>query len=556
MLIAGAQNQLYTELVHPIFTLSLFPNTPTMKHLYITIAVILLTGSVLMAQQERPNFLFIAIDDLNTSIGANRDMRGNFLKTLYPDKKIRDDVARRLTPNLDRLAREGRQFVNAMCPSPLCGPSRTSLLTGVATHVSGYYNHTKNFRSHESLQDAVTLPQLLKSGGYFTAGLGKIFHHPNVASETPEGDWPDVKYSWSKWISSGGGVELGGAKLPAMSPSKPEKPGSMSFGPSDLEKEETRDWQNSHFTATLLREGKASIDDFYTGVVETIELPSGKPFFLASGIFKPHLPFFAPKEYFDRFPLSEMSIDMDLFEKVVNDIEDLPAAGKKWTQLTGGKFHEVISHGEKLGGEAGKIEAWKQCVQAYLACVAYADECVGEIMRGLEESPYKDKTIVVLWSDHGFFLGDKARFAKQSLWREAVNCNFIVKLPSAQKKRGTPSGQLVTLSDIYPTIVSMAGLKRPASIVGEDLSALIKNPSAKTDRDYIFVTYMKGNHTLISRDYKYIRYNDGGQEFYDLKNDPEEYHNVAGQPGWKARVEKMDAELDRQLENGRKSARR
>lgn len=526
-----------------------------MKKIHRIAALILLANlsANAFAQKKKPNFLFIAVDDLNTSIGASRDMTGNFLKTIYPDKKLRDQVARRLTPNLDRLAHEGRQFTNAMCQSPLCGPSRTSLLTGVPTHVSGYYTHKKNFRTYATLKDVVTLPQYLKSNGYFTAGLGKIFHKPNVESETSEGDWPDTRYSWSKWISSGGGVNLGEAKLPPMSP---KTDGLMKFGPSSLSKEETRDWQNSHFTATLLEKGEASINDFFTKKNESIRLPGDKPFFLASGIFRPHLPFFAPRAYFDRFPTSEMKIDERLFEKVVRDIKDLPPAGRKWTQLTKGKFHEVITQGEKIAGERGKIEAWKKCVQAYLACVAYADDCVGEILNGLDHSPYKDNTIVILWSDHGYFLGDKARIAKQCLWREALNCNLIVKLPKGQKELGAISDQYVSLSDIYPTVVSMAGLDVPQNIIGKDIEALIEDPSAKLGRKYLYSTYQKGNHALYNRKFKYIRYNDGGQELYDLLNDPEEYNNLAQKPKWKNLVRKMDAELNRQLKEGKEKTNR
>ena len=444
------------------------------------------TANNAFAQKEKPNFLFIAIDDLNTSIGASRDMDGNFMKSIYPDKQLRDEVAKRLTPHLDRLASEGRQFVNAMCQSPLCGPSRTSLLAGVPAHVSGYYTHEENFRTYETLKDVTTLPQLLQANGYYTAGLGKIYHKPDVVSLTAEGDWPDAKYSWTKWISSGGGVNLGDAELPEMSPKSDRL---MRFGPSSLATEETRDWQNSHFTACLLENGKATIDDNFTKKDETIELPANKPFFLASGIFRPHLPFYAPKEYFDLFPTSEMKIDKELLEKVAKDIEDLPEAGKKWTQLTKGKFYEVISQGERIAGEQGKIEAWKQCVQAYLACVAYADACVGEILRGLDNSPYKNNTIVILWSDHGYFLGDKARIAKQCLWRESLNCNLIVKMPDNQKERGVPSRQVVSLSDLYPTILAMANFDRPAGILGENIIQLVQDPKTELPRKYFYSTY-------------------------------------------------------------------
>lgn len=500
-------------------------------------------GAEIPKPAARLNILMIAIDDMNISVVGNRKSSEDFLKTIYPDPALRAAVAKRLTPNIDALAQSGRQFLGATCLSPLCGPSRTALMTGVPAHVSGYYAHQTNFRMNEQLRDIVTLPQMLKANGYFTSGIGKVFHRPDVSGEGPAGDWPDSRYSWSRWISAGGGVELVGLELPEMSP----RSGNMRFGRSEQPKTQTADWLNSHFTRTLLEKGTASRPDRYTKKTETVTLPEDKPFMVASGIFRPHLPFFAPKEYFDRFPTSEMKIDEQLFEKVVADLDDLPPAGISWTQLTKGKFNSVITRGEAVGGKAGRIEAWKQCVQAYLACVAFSDECAGEILTGLQNSKYKDNTAVVLWSDHGFFLGDKARIAKQCLWQEAIMCNMIMRLP-AQKQPGVPSRENVQLGDIYPTLLSLCGLKRPAHIAGEDLSALLEDPAKKLPREYVYSTFMKGNHALTGGGFKYIRYQNGDRELYCLTDDPCEYRNLAKEPAQKERLAKYDAELDRQLE--------
>lgn len=504
--------------------------------------LMLLLSSGLRAEKPQPNILMIAIDDLNAFVGANRELNNSFFKSVYPDKALREKVAARLTPHIDKLAAEGRQFVNAMCQSPLCGPSRTALMTGVPAHVSGYYMHNRHFRAYDTLQDATTLPQYLKQHGYFTAGLGKIFHSSNVKSLTPAGDWPDTRYSWDVWISAGGGADLGNATLPAMSP----RGSNMKFGASDLPLEETTDWQNSHFTRRLLETGTAARHDNKTDREVTITLPKDKPFFLASGIFRPHLPFYAPKPYFDLFPTEEMAIDKTLFDQVVKDIQDLPEAGRKWTQLTKGKFHEVISQGEKVGGEQGRYEAWKQCIQGYLACVAYADACAGEILAGLAGSPYKNNTVVMLWSDHGFFLGNKARIAKQCLWRESLNCNLIVKMPG-QRHTGVISEDYVMLTDMYPTVVSLCGLPRPQHIMGKDLSALILDPTATLGREYVYSTYMEGNHSLYNSHYKYIRYQNGNQELYDLRNDPAEWTNLAGQTAWRDKLQSMNTKLEQQL---------
>lgn len=529
---------------------NLFYNSlePTFKTLFIILFVCLF--SLKTQAQSKPNILFIAVDDLYTSIGATKNDEGNFLKTIYPDDKIRASVAAKLTPNIDRLANEGRHFVNATCQSPLCGPSRAALMTAVPAHVSGYYSHQVHFRAYKTVEDVVTLPQYLKNNGYYTAGIGKVFHKSIVDSLTPEGDWPDTKYSWSKWISSNGGADLGGAEFPKMSPNK----GLMSFGPGNEPKQETNDWINSEFTSTLLQKGKASKFDVFTKQEETIVLPDDKPFFISSGIFRPHLPFIAPKEYFELFPTSEMQIDWELFEKVKNDIEDLPEAGKKWTQLTRGKFNDVISQGDKVAGKEGQLQAWKECVQAYLACVAFADECVGEILNGLENSKYADNTIVFFWSDHGFFLGNKARIAKQCLWRESINCNLIVKMPNGQKGRGVQSLGNVQLTDLYATVSSLCGFEIPDNIMGEDISPLIKKPNAKLQREYTYSTYEEGNHAIFNNKYKYIRYKNGDKELYDVQNDILERNNLAKNPEYKNVLKNLDVVLDNELANGLKKS--
>lgn len=519
----------------------------------LAIALLLISGCQIQSKPKskesaKPNFLFIAIDDLYTSIGASKDANDSFLKIIYPDDAIRAKIAAKLTPNIDKLASEGRQFTNNTCLSPLCGPSRTALLTGIPTHVSGYYMHDENFRTYKTLKEVITLPQYLKNKGYFTSGIGKIFHKPNIDQLSDEGDWPDARYSWDAWVSHGGGAGMGGAQLPAMSPTK----SNMKFGAGDEPKTETSDWQNSSFTARLLETGTSSINDNFTKNDVTINIPKDKPFFIASGIFRPHLPFFAPKAYFDLFPTSEMKIDEELMNWIIADLNDLPPAALKWTQLTNGKFEEIISQGEKVGGQKGKVEAWKQCIQAYLACVAFADECVGEILRGLETGPYKNNTVVILWSDHGYFLGDKARIAKQCLWFESIKSNLIIKLPENQKMAGTSSNEFVQLTDLYPTVVSLAGLEKPAHVMGEDITSLIKDPKAELKRAYTFSTYQEGNHTLFNNDYKYIKYKNGDTELYNLQSDPFEYKNLAYLKEYVSVLNDLDRVLETELSNAKK----
>ena len=516
--------------------------------LLISSFLILLTGCDKNASS--PNVLFIAVDDLYSSIGATRHIDGSFLKILYPDDSLRAQVAKRLTPNIDRLASESRMFVNATCESPLCGPSRTALLTGVPTHVSGYYKHKKHFRSFKSLENAITLPQYLKAKGYFTTGIGKVLHSPKIDALTPEGDWPDTRYSWSKWVSAKVGAGLGNASLPALSPKKK----NMKFGPGKQKKEETSDWKNAAYIATLLKNQKASIFDIYTKKLETVNLPDDQPFFLAAGLFRPHLPFFAPKEYFELFPTDEMNIDSEFFDWVRSDLQDLPEGAREWIQLREGKFNQVISQGQKILGKKGKLVAWKQCIQAYLACVAFADDCVGEILNGLNNSPHKNNTIIVFWSDHGFYLGNKARLAKQCLWNEALKCNLIIKLPENQDSPGTPSFENVQLTDLYATITSLCGVDQPNHIMGEDISPLVKYPGKKLQRKYTYATYQEGNHTIFNKEFKYIRYQNGDKELYDVKNDHFEYTNLAEVKKYTKVINQFDSILNTELQLAEKYA--
>lgn len=485
-----------------------------------------------------PNVLFIAIDDLNSCLGALSEEPGNFLQTVYPDPTKRAAAARRLTPNLDQLARTGRCFTNATCASPLCGPSRTALLSGRPPHTTGYYQHRRSFRTYDSLRSIVTLPQYLKEHGYYTAGVGKIFHRssPNGRGELSDAsDWPDIRHSWDVWVSRPTGAQRGGRLLPPLS----RRVKLMQFGRSALLKEKTSDWLNARLIADVLHTGDGTIHDAFLDRESAISLPAGRPFFLACGIFRPHLPFFAPAEYFDRFPVSEMALDEDLLDEMIADADDLPPAGRRWTHLENEHFHSLMTHTAEVAGESAKIDAWRQCVQAYLACVAYADACASQLLEALEQGPYRDNTMVVLWSDHGYFLGQKHRLAKQSLWRQATNCVLMIRTPTGQTLPGEFCGRPVSLSDLYPTIVSMAGLPRPEHVDGADLTPLVAEPAARWNRQATLATYMRGNPAVLSDQFRFIRHANGDQELYDQKADSLERHNLAGQSEFDRIVEQL-----------------
>jgi arylsulfatase A-like enzyme len=496
----------------------------------------------------RPNFLFIAVDDLNDFSGYVAEEPGNFLQVIYPDAKVRGEVCKHLTPNLDKLARRSAPFARAYCPSALCGPSRTSLMTGVAPHRSGYYTHERHFRTFDTLKDAVTLPQQLKANGYFTTGLGKLFHKSAGNVDGPIGnDWADARDSWSVWLNHATGCN-GGA------PDKysPPNGGNMVFGRSRLPIEKTGDWLAADFAARLLEHGEATMKPEgrrgKSGAT-SVKLPSDQPFFLGCGLFRPHLPFYAPSEFFELFPTEQMTgLNRKSLERIVADLDDLPPGAVRFSDFTNGKMRVVMDHAKSLGsGE--EVAAWRAMVQSYLACVAYADACLGRLIDGYEKSPQHDNTILFLWSDHGYHLGSKYHVAKQALWEEANRVQFIVHDPRKPDAcNGELRRQIVSLNDLYPTICELAGTEvGPQVEVGRSIVSLINDANAEPVHDYLLMTYQPGNHSIRTATHKLNRYRDGSLELYNMIRDPAQRDNLAGQPAAAEIQSKLQQALDKEI---------
>jgi arylsulfatase A-like enzyme len=486
---------------------------------------------------ERPSFVMIALDDLNHYTTPHLDQPDNFLRRVYSDPKHLAEIGRRLTPNLQRLASQSLSFSRAYCPSALCGPSRTALLGGIPPHLSGYYQHGEHFRHNPALKDVTTLPQYLKTNGWFTTGLGKVFHKQMV--EVREGvrqDWPDIDHSWSRWIERrvGANADQGMAEhhartdpVPAarrtLSPYSPND-GLFTFGVSRIPVEETFDFQNARFAADLIAKGRATIIDGRGQPTEVV-LPPDQPFFLSLGLFLPHLPWVVPQEFLDRFPVAEMQVDSELVRWVTDDINDLPAGTAR--QWLGKDFDSLLATGENLHGPGGVTEAWKSALQHYLASIAFADHCLGQVIDALERSPHRDNTVVLLWGDHGWNLGDKRRFRKQALWEGANHTTLLWRDPAATAgHHGLVCNRLVSLQDIYPTLAARAGLPVPAHVHGRDLAPLLADPQAQWE-NVLLQTYNQGNHALRTATHRYISYADGGRELYDLRADPFEITNLA-----------------------------
>jgi len=414
--------------------------------------------------RKKPNVLFIAVDDLNDWIGC---LGG------HPDVK---------TPNIDRLAKRGVLFSNAHCAAPACNPSRAALMTGIRPWTSGVYHNSNSWRRSPVLKNAVTLPQHFMAHGYRAMGSGKIYH----------GAFPDPA-SWDEYWPS----------QTQNRPPDPEPkgrplngiPGTSHFdwGPLDADKTEMGDWK---------------VTDW---VIDQLNKKHDKPFFLACGFFRPHLPWYVPKEYFDLYPLDEIKLPTIKED----DLDDVPPIGRK---MSGGKDHNNVI----------KYNQWRKAVQAYLASISFADECVGRVLDALDKSTYADNTVVVFWADHGWHLGEKLHWRKFALWEEATHNPLMFVVPGLTKAGGRCT-RPVNLIDIYPTLVDVCGLTPKAELEGISLKPLLENPQAKWDRPSL-TTYGRGNHSVRSERWRYIRYSDGTEELY-------EWTNLASDPRY-ARVKK------------------
>lgn len=504
-------------------------------------------------KESPPNFVFIAIDDLNVYNTVLGGIPQSFLAKVYPDPEIREAVVKRLTPNLDRLASQSLTFENAFCASPLCGPSRTALMTGVPPHLSGYYHHDRHFRAYETLTKVTTLPQYLKDNGYFTSGLGKVFHKGRSYLDRGYfSDWPDRLYSWSHWIEvhSGTGRTQGSKAEFTEKNSKYWKQDGRPikhftrFGKTTLPLNQSNDYTNAKFVADLISEGSASIVDEH-GKRHNLNLPTDKPYFLACGLFAPHLPWIAREEFFEMFPQEEMRINKELLKWVRKDLEDLSSTGQNKTARTG--FTKLINYGLELDGEGGDVNAWKDALQSYLATIAAMDQCLGSLVDAIENNPAGHNTVVLLWSDHGYHIGDKNREGKTTLWEGANHCNLIIRAPQFKEaSRGLRTTAPVSLQDMYPTIVSLAGLDRPTHLHGYDLTPILKNPDTNWKAP-VLNTFEADNHSLRTLTHRYLRFENGDQELYDLSNDPLEVINLANDPESKDQLEKFSELLDKTL---------
>tara|TARA_R110002111_G_scaffold256015_1_gene322669 strand:+ start:4364 stop:5821 length:1458 start_codon:yes stop_codon:yes gene_type:complete len=420
-------------------------------------------AEVFAAETSQPNVLFIAVDDLNDWIGC---LGG------HPDCK---------TPNIDRLASRGVLFTNAHCAAPACNPSRAALMTGIRPSNSGVYLNSQPWRP--VMPNAVTLPQHFRDHGYQAVGSGKIFH----------GGYNDLS-SWDDYLKQTGDPK----PTPAVLNDPHSRAGTIIWGVLDAEDREMSDYKMASYAIDYL--GKQH----------------QKPFFLACGIYRPHMPWQVPRKYYDMYPLDKIQLPQVL----ENDLDDVPAAGVRMAK-PGGDHAKIL-----------KTDNWRQSVQAYLASIAFADVQVGRVLDALDASSYAKNTIVVLWGDHGWHLGEKHHWRKFSLWEEATRAPLMMVVPGVTEA-GSRCNQAVDFMNIYPTLCELCSLPVGKHLDGISLTPLMKDPAMKWDRPAL-TTHGRLNHAVRSNQYRLIRYQDGSEELYDHAQDPLEWKNLADDPNYKA----------------------
>lgn len=394
------------------------------------------------------------------------------------------------TPNIDRLASQGVTFTRAYCAAPACNPSRAALMSGRRPSTTGCYLNSQNWRP--GIPEDVLLNSHFVRAGYAVYGAGKIYH----GSYDRGGEWTD-------YFS---GNERKGALQRHPSASN-NGVGGIQFYPLA----NTDDEMPDH-----------AVVDY---CIERLSEPGDKPLFVACGLIKPHMPFSVPKKWFDMFPLE--SIELPPYR--ADDLDDVPPAGVRMARPDG-DHAQIVKSGR-----------WKEAVQAYLATIAYCDFEVGRLLDALEKSPRRDNTIVVLWSDHGWSLGEKSHWRKFALWEEPTRTVFIWKAPGVTTA-GARCERAVDYTCVYPTLCGLAGLSTPDGQDGRNITSLLKNPDASWDVPAI-TTHGFRNHTVRTDGWRYIRYANGDEELYDESADPLEYTNLASSPEHAARK----AELARWL---------
>lgn len=471
----------------------------------LVIAVCLLAFGSIANADDRPNVILITVDDLNDWI---EPLGG------HPNAK---------TPALKEFCKSAIVFRNAVCPAPVCGPSRSAILSGFMPQHTGIYDNATNMRDSPWVQKNLTMPEYFSRHGYYTLSTGKVFHSHHTPNGEDYGQWafdnyfPDPLWDNPDFArSTDSRVNRIHGRTPAPLKFDGKKTKGLAWGPTkDQAFENTRDYSKVRWANRYLSGAQ----------------PLKQPFFMAVGIYKPHVPWYVPQQFFDLHPLDQ--IEMPHVNP--DDLNDIRRANGKPVFKPMADYNWVNSYGLE-----------KEAARAYLAAISEADAALGILLSQLDKSRYANNTIVVIMGDHGWHLGEKLRYHKQTLWAEAVLTPLIVRTPATMSATTTTyCDNPVNLVDVFPTLIDLCGLKRKPNLDGTSFSRMLSDPT--TDTNSVAVTVSDKGASVLSKHWHYIENRSKGhgellsQEIYDRRNDPYEEENLidSSDPGIKAAIESL-----------------
>jgi len=452
--------------------------------------------SLVFAAPKKFNVLFISADDMNCDLGV------------YGNSQVK-------TPNLDRLAKRGVVFERAYCQQSLCGPSRASVMTGMRPEDIGILSNKNDLRVKNP--KVVTLGQAYRQNGYFSARAGKIYHYGNPSMIGSDGH--DDSQTWDERYNPIGIDRSQQENITRYGRGR-EKDKNLGISMA---------WWNPVSKDQDHTDGKVA-----SKIIDLIERKKDEPFFLAAGFFNPHCPYVAPKKYFDLYPLEE--IEMQDLDEAKRDLEDVPKIA----------LNRDLNHWPYYFADIS-VEQARKCKQAYFATQSFVDAQVGRLLDALEENGILEKTIIVFWSDHGYFLGEKGLWYKRKAFERSVRVPLIISVPGMGA--GERFKQPVELLDLYPTLMDLCELPMTDQLQGKSLRPVLTDPVANSlDKPAVTLVWYgreSWGYTLRNDRYRYMEWMEGraGRELYDHAEDPDEITNLVDDPKYTELIASLSLQL-------------